>query len=308
MFGVKQYIISFLFFLRSSLVRLLTLAFNLFWECILMDESRKYFLAGSPEEVGRLEAQAKALEEVLENELRILDLKPNMKVLDAGCGTGAFTRKMALKVFPEQACGIDIDPIFVTEASKLAANEHIANVRFELGNIDNLKHESGAFDLSFCRLVLMHVKNPVRTVAELKRVTKKGGIVAASDTDDGGLITFPETPKFSALWAKYGQRAKRRGENRYIGRQLYSIFSEAGLTSVQIYPLPVYSTNQTPETLKMLISVRVQIIQSDIDAMIRESITTKEDYEDALKEISQMPSHPGALIMGLFFLAMGKVS
>jgi ubiquinone/menaquinone biosynthesis C-methylase UbiE len=274
----------------------------------LTDESRKYFLAGSLEEVVRLEAQAKALEEVLENELRILDLKPNMKVLDAGCGTGAFTRKIASKVFPEQACGVDIDPVFVSEANKLAGNEHIANVRFEIGNIDSLKYESGTFDLSFCRLVLMHVKNPVKTVAELKRVTKKGGIVAASDTDDGGLITFPETPKFSALWAKYGQRAMRRGENRHIGRQLYSIFSESGLNPVNIYPFPVYSTKQTPETLKMLISVRVQIIQSDIDAMIREGLTTKEEYEDALKEISQMPSHPGALVMGLFFLAVGKVA
>jgi len=272
-----------------------------------MDEPRKYFLAGSREEVIRLEAQADALNELIENELRILDLKPNMKVLDAGCGTGAITRKMASKVFPEEACGVDIDPIFVSEANKLAADEHIANVSFALGNIDGLKYESGTFDLSFCRLVLMHVKDPVKTVAELKRVTKKDGVVAASDTDDGGLLTFPATPKFSALWAKYGEKALRRGENRHIGRELYSIFSKAGLNQINIHPLPVYSTGQAPETLKMLISVRVQIIRSDIDAMIGEGITTKEEYEAALEEISQMLNHQGAFVMGLFFLAVGKV-
>lgn len=60
----------------------------------------------------------------------------------------------ASKVFPEQAYGVDIDPMFISEATKLAADEHIANVRFELGNIDGLKYEGGTFDLSFCRLVL----------------------------------------------------------------------------------------------------------------------------------------------------------
>ena len=163
------------------------------------DESRKYVHAGSIEEVARLEAQAKAFEEQLESELRILDLKPRMKVLDAGCGTGAITRKIASKVFPEQACGVDIDPVFISEAKKLAANDHINNVSFDLGNIDSLAFDNGTFDLSYCRLVLMHAKNPVKTVTELKRVTKKGGIVAASDTDDGGVILFPAAPKFSAL-------------------------------------------------------------------------------------------------------------
>jgi ubiquinone/menaquinone biosynthesis C-methylase UbiE len=40
---------------------------------------------------------------------------------------------------------------------------------------DDLEFEDGFFDLSYSRLVLMHVRNPVKTVAELKRVTKSGG-------------------------------------------------------------------------------------------------------------------------------------
>lgn len=176
-----------------------------------MSEPRKYADAGRPEEAMRLEAQAKAFEMILEKEIEILGLSANMKILDAGCGTGAVTRKMALKVWQGNACGVDIDPLFISEAKKLALREGIENIRFELGNVDNLEYYDGTFDLSYCRLVLMHVRNPVKTIAELKRVTKKGGIVAASDIDDGGILTFPKAPRFFDLWSRFGQWVKARG-------------------------------------------------------------------------------------------------
>jgi ubiquinone/menaquinone biosynthesis C-methylase UbiE len=178
----------------------------------------KYVHAGKLEEVVRLEAQAKAFERLLEKEFEIAGLKPGMKVLDAGCGTGAVARRMAAKVSPGEIYGIDIDSLFISEARKLAANEGINNVRFELGDVDDLKHDDSTFDVSYCRLVLMHVKDPVKTVSELRRVTKKGGVVAVSDNDDGGVIVYPEMPKMMDMWAKYGRSAKTRGEDRYIGR------------------------------------------------------------------------------------------
>ncbi len=271
----------------------------------MSDKPREYAYAGQLEEANRLEAQAKAFGKIIEKELEFLDLKPNMNVLDAGCGTGAVTRRMAMKVFPEEACGVDVDPLFIDEAKKTASTEDIKNIRFELGNIDNLKYENDTFDLSYCRLVLMHVSSPVKTIAELKRVTKKGGIVAASDMDDGAILLFPQAPTFLNLWSKWGQRAKA-WEDRYIGRQLFSIFSEACLNSVNIYPLPTYATQQNPDALKMLVYVPVQIMEQDKDAMIKEGLTTPEDWKEAMREIQLLLSHPGAFAMAMTFLAKGK--
>lgn len=273
----------------------------------MSDKPREYAYSGKLEEAMRLEAQAKALEKIIGKELEIIGLKPNMKVLDAGCGTGAVTRIMASKVFPERAYGIDVDPVFIDMAKKSAAREGVKNVHFELGNIDNLKFEKETFDLSYCRLVLMHVDNPVKTISELKRVTKSGGIIGASDVDDGAMLWFPQTPKFFELWSKFGQRAKTRGDDRYIGRQLFSIFTEAGLGSVNIYPLPMYSTQQNPEALRMLVNVPVQIVEQDKEELIKEDVITTEDYEEAKKETQLLLSHPGAFAMGLAFLAIANV-
>jgi len=272
----------------------------------LSGKPREYAYAGRLDEAVRLEAQAKAFDKIIEKELEILDLKPNMKVLDAGCGTGAVTRKIASKVLPAETYGIDIDPLFINEAKKTALNEGMMNIRFELGNIDKLTYDDGFFGLSYCRLVLMHVKNPVKTIAELKRVTKEGGIVAASDIDDGTILTYPPAPKFFDLWAKLGERAKARGDDRYIGRRLYSLFSEAGLKSTRIYPLPTYATQQTPEALRMLINVPVQMIEQDKVDMIKEGLGKATDFEEAMKEIKLVMKNPGAFAMVSTFLAMGQ--
>lgn len=268
---------------------------------------KEYVHTGKLGEVAGLEAQGKALSGILEKEFEILGLRPGMNVLDAGCGTGVVTRRMAAKVSPGEAHGVDVDSLFIDEARKLAANEEINNIRFGLGDIDNLKFDSSTFDVSYCRLVLMHVKNPVTTVTELKRVTKRGGIVAVSDSDDGGVIVYPEMSKIMEMYSKYGRWAKMRGEDRYIGRQLFSIFSQAGLSSIQIYPFPNHATQQNSEMLKTLVSVPVQIAELGKETMIEQGLLTAEEYAEAMKEVQMFLVHPGAFAMDLTFLAVGKV-
>ena len=273
----------------------------------LSNQPKKYSFGGKPEEVQRLEAQGRAYGRLLDKEMEFLSLKPGMRVLDAGCGTGVVTRRMAIKVSPGEVQGVDMDSLFIEEARKIAAEKGVNNIKFSVGNADDLKFEDDVFDLSYCRLVLMHVKDPVKTVAELKRVTRSGGTVAISDQDDGGILVYPELPKMMYMFSKYGSLAKMRGEDRFIGRKLFSIMEQAGLSPITIYPFPIYATQQNPEMLKMLVSVPVQIVESSKDNMINHGLTGAEDYPEVVKEVQEFLNYPGAFVMGITFLAVGKV-
>ena len=274
---------------------------------ILKSKPRLYVHASKIEEISRLEAQAKALEVIFEKELNLLNLKPGIQVLDAGCGTGAKSRKIALRVKPGQVFGIDLDPVFIKHAKEFAQNKGIKNIRFEVGNIDDLRFNDALFDLTYCSLVLMHVYNPVNTLIELKRVTKPGGYVTVSDNDDGGIIAFPNSPKFFTLWNKYGELAKNRGEDRHIGRQLFSLMSQAGFHSIKIYPLPLHATQENPSMLQMLVSVPLQILQQEREEMIQVGLATAQDFEEAIKEVQLTLKNPGAFIMGITFFSIGRV-
>jgi len=69
----------------------------------------------------------------------------------------------------------------------------------------------------------------------------------------------------------------------------------------------MYATQQNPDALKMLVYVPVQIAEQDKKVLIKEGVTTAEDWEEAMREIQLAVSHPGAFAMGLTFLAIGKV-
>ncbi len=155
------------------------------------EQARPYKWDEFSGEIQRLENQAKAIEMILAKELEILKLKPNMKVVDAGCGTGPVTRTMAKIISPGLVYGIDFNSHYIDSAKKFAENEGITNIRYELGNVEQMKYEDGFFDISYCRLLLMHVYDPVKVVVEMARVTKQGGIVAVSDHDDGGFMVYP---------------------------------------------------------------------------------------------------------------------
>jgi ubiquinone/menaquinone biosynthesis C-methylase UbiE len=271
----------------------------------LSDKPREYDWAGLPLEVQRLEAQAKSMEMVVLKELELMRLKPNMKVLDAGCGTGAITRKIAQIISPGEAYGLDIDPFFIENAKKIAELANVKNIRFDTGNIDDLSFEDGLFDKTYCRFVLMHVNDPAHTVKELSRVTKKAGTVHVSDTDDGALVVYPPVPKFQELWMKFGQRSKENGMNRYIGRELYSIFSKAGLKSIQILPIPIYSTQDNPTVLKHLASIHMDILAQSKENMVEEGWLTEHEFIKMVDEVENALRHPGAFVMGLSFLATG---
>jgi ubiquinone/menaquinone biosynthesis C-methylase UbiE len=229
-----------------------------------------------------------------------------MRVLDAGCGTGAISRRIAMKASSGEVFGVDIDPLFIEKAKKAAVDEGIRNVHFELGNVDELEYEDGFFDLAYCNVVLMHMKDPVKTITELRRVTKKGGFVAASDVDDDTMLMYPTAPKFYKLWSKFAKRAATKGMDRHIGRKLYSIFSKAGLYSTEIYPLPLIVTQRDKQALETLIQQWILVLEQDKNDLIKEGVATRNEYKEVAKEAKKFSDTPGSFLMVTFFLALGE--
>ncbi len=133
------------------------------------------------------------------------------------------------------------------------------------------------------------------------------GVVAVADNDDGAWLIYPEMPKLWDLWTKYGEFAKAFGEDGRIGRKLFSIFSAAGLDPISIYPSQVYSTQQTPYSLKLFPMIAGRLLELNKAAMIQEGLMTAEEYDEAMKEIPVFLNHPGAFCLASFIFVVGRV-
>ncbi|MEZ4731584.1 MAG: methyltransferase domain-containing protein [Caldilineaceae bacterium] len=118
-------------------------------------------------------------------------LRPGMRLLDCGCGPGSITIGLARVVAPGAVVGIDIDPGEIERAKQLAAEQGIANVQFETGNVYELPFADGSFDAAFSNALLDHLIDPVAALREMRRILKADGMLGVRTADRDGYLLAP---------------------------------------------------------------------------------------------------------------------
>jgi SAM-dependent methyltransferase len=121
-----------------------------------------------------------------------------LRWLDVGCGSGAFTELIVQRCAPSEAQGIDPSE----EQLAFARSRPAARVaRFQHGDAMALPFADDSFDAAAMALVLFFVPEPTRGVAEMARVVRPGGLVAAYlwDFEAGGFPFAPIQTELRAM-------------------------------------------------------------------------------------------------------------
>ncbi|HXQ41218.1 MAG TPA: class I SAM-dependent methyltransferase [Candidatus Udaeobacter sp.] len=112
-------------------------------------------------------------------------LPPTGRALDVGCGTGSLALAMAAQR-KDPVAAIDLAEPYVAFARGRAGAERIA---FEIGDVRRLPFADGSFVAALAQLVLTFVGDPRAVAAEMRRVTRPGGVLGAAVWDfRGGLV------------------------------------------------------------------------------------------------------------------------
>jgi SAM-dependent methyltransferase len=120
-----------------------------------------------------------------------------LRWIDVGCGTGAFTELIVQRCAPSEIQGID-----PSEAQlAFARTRAMPMVAFRQGDAMAIPFADRSFDVAVMALVIFFVPDPVRGVAEMKRVVRPGGILAAYAWDilGGGFPWDPIQAEMRAM-------------------------------------------------------------------------------------------------------------
>jgi SAM-dependent methyltransferase len=178
--------------------------------------------------------------------LAAVGLGPGMSCLDVGSGPGAVMRLMADRVGPQgRVTGIEIDATLGAEALRDLRSQGGAQFEQIAADLLTLETPPGVpFDLTFCRLLLMHMRDPVTVLEKMAAWTKPGGVVVAQEFDFGAIAVEPTCPAMGEFNRVFEGVFRGHGRNMRAGRQLPAQFEAAGLgtpdgTDAAVHYLPL---------------------------------------------------------------------
>lgn len=160
-------------------------------------------------------------------------VRPGQEALDVGCGPGALTALLAARLGPSAVKALDPSSSFVD-----ALRARLPGVEVTAGVAEQLPYPDDSFDCALAQLVVHFMADPVAGLAEMARVTRPGGAVAACVWDHAG-----GSGPLSLFWRVVGEvdpaapgEAGRPGSRE---GHLTELFSEAGLREIEESKLTV---------------------------------------------------------------------
>lgn len=147
-------------------------------------------------------------------------------VLDVGCGTGALTSELVRRLGPGRVSAVDPSAPFVAIAA-----DRLPGVEIRTASVEALPYQDDMFDVSVAQLVVHFMHDPILGIAEMVRVTRPEGVVAACVWDYEG-----ERSPISVFWrAARDVMGEVEGEADLPGARaghLGRLFREAGVSHV----------------------------------------------------------------------------
>ena len=198
----------------------------------MSNSSESQYLMEHDEEALRLDLKTKP--ETVEEQAIFAGIKPGMRVLDLGCGSGKTTSVLHALVQPRgKAIGIDISESRVSYARDHYGREGIDFVCRDMRDpLDDL----GEFDFLWIRFVLEYYRaEACQVVRHVTKPLKPGGIICLIDLDYNCMTHFEMPERLEKTTQELIETAQIKANfDPYVGRKLYSYLYKLDFTDIKV--------------------------------------------------------------------------
>jgi SAM-dependent methyltransferase len=153
-------------------------------------------------------------------------------ILDVGCGTASLTRALASATNAAKIVGIDPSKGFIDYARTQVRDPRVS---FEEGDAQELPYADGFFDRCMALLIVNFIPDAPKAAREMRRVTKKDGVVATTFWDGGGANKLNSCFWDAAIAVDPSVKLPIQRPGSYGSAEgLFELWRGAGLTDIKI--------------------------------------------------------------------------
>jgi ubiquinone/menaquinone biosynthesis C-methylase UbiE len=264
--------------------------------------SASYIIDGGEPGAARLAVLGRTLAASSESFLKRTGLRPGVRVLDVGCGSGELTGWMAELVGPAEVVGVDVD-LTVLAIARERWSAHPAAPRFVLADATNVPGALGRFDVVYARFLLSHQTDPLAVLRDLHALCRPGGVVAVEDVDIPAMFCEPRSKAFDLATELYVRAAVARGAHPRLGPRLADLFEEAGFEDIEAGAVhPAFHEGEG----KRLAELTLRSIR---EAVLASELIDDDAFDEILDELQRLTDDP-ATLFGLprIHQVMGRVA
>lgn len=239
-----------------------------YWSLVYDDNQQKIQGAAKQEMINRRESVLSLLDDYAKNR--------SLRILDVGCGPGGVMEEVLKR--GHNVVGVDISEEMLKEARETSKKYRHEGISCIHGDMEYLPFSKNSFDVVLCVGVLPYLQSDRKSISEISRVVKTGGII---------IITLPNILRVNnlldpyyylnrglkyILHRTYIKKSKVKsikpgdfGTNdtfmnrRYFHEQLTGLFKDCGLqkittVSIGFGPMTFWRKELFPSTLSIKIS------------------------------------------------------
>jgi ubiquinone/menaquinone biosynthesis C-methylase UbiE len=214
------------------------------------------------------------------------------RVLDLACGIGAVSCWLASQVGATgKVIAGDVSPDQLVVAKWHCAKcEHPAPIEYMEANAYDTGLASESFDIVHMRLLLCHLTDPLKVLAEAYRLLKPGGALVCQDLKLSSIFCSPE----SSAYARFIQLAlgagAKLGVDYDFGVRLPAAAGEVGFQSIQIHlEQPAYLRGPEKRLWEHTFAETVPVV-------VRTGVATEDELKGLLEEMREFAEDERVLI------------
>jgi arsenite methyltransferase len=216
--------------------------------------------------------------------VQALNLRPGERILEAGCGGGAYTYETARFVGPAgRVCAIDVSPDQIAAASERCRD--VPWVECRVADVTALPFADGEFDAAFAVQVLEYVPELDDALREIGRVLRPGGRAVILSTNWSSLVWHSDHPqRMTRVLDAWTEHAYLSDLPAVVGPRL----RRAGLEPHRQTPVPMLNTSYQEHAVSFWLARLIRafvvgrngITETEGDAWLHEfdDLEAREEY------------------------------